>query len=148
MRRFGALTLAGGVALAILQLGPTVSNAQGPDPVRWRSDYPAARREAAETGKPLFLDFGFEGCPWCHKLDNETLREPSVARMLNNSYVPLKIDVMDPVNRRLVQSLRLEGFPTVITASPEGRVTTLQEGFVNARGMRALLARGLKRVEE
>src|SRR5262245_3665361 len=58
----------------------------------WRHDYNAARTEAAETGRPIMIDFGTESCFWCKKLDLTTFRDPAVASLLNEQFVALKVD--------------------------------------------------------
>src|SRR5688572_29135614 len=60
--------------------------------VQWRQDYNVARKEAAEKGRPLLIDFGTESCFWCKKLDLTTLRDPAVVAVLNESFVTLKVD--------------------------------------------------------
>ena len=60
--------------------------------VRWRPDYAAARKEAAATGKPMLLDFGSENCSWCRKLDSTTFRDRSVIELLNDRFIPVKVD--------------------------------------------------------
>jgi thioredoxin-like negative regulator of GroEL len=95
--------------------------------VEWRRDYASARREAAEKDRPLLLDFGYDGCVWCQRLDAQTLRDASVARSLNGQFVPLRIDVhKDP---DLAERLRIQAYPTVVLASPEGKILDVIEGF-------------------
>src|SRR5438105_12516743 len=81
--------------------------------VDWRTDYNAARKEAAEKGRPILLDFGFEGCTYCRKLDATTFRDAEVIKRLNACFIPLRIDIeKDP--RRLAEQLGLQKYPTVV----------------------------------
>src|SRR5712692_986242 len=59
--------------------------------VQWRHDYTAARREAVEKSRPLFLDFGTQNCFWCRKLDVTTFRDPTIVGILNDRFIPLKV---------------------------------------------------------
>src|SRR5580698_7029158 len=95
--------------------------------VNWRRDYAAARKEATETGKPLLMDFGTAGCMWCRKLDATTFRDPRIVKTLNERFIPLKIDADREI--RLVQALGIESYPTIVLASPEGKVLGRQVGF-------------------
>src|SRR5438067_2367502 len=60
--------------------------------IAWRDNYNAARKEAKDRGIPLVLDFGTDNCFWCKKLDETTFRDPTVATVLNEQFIPLRID--------------------------------------------------------
>jgi thioredoxin-related protein len=110
--------------------------------VDWRTDYNAARREAAEKGRPILLDFGYEGCTFCRKLDATTFRDPEVIKRLNASFVALRIDIeKDP--RRLAEQLGLQKYPTVVFATPEGHVLGSIEGYQEPGPFQANLDRVL-----
>lgn len=116
--------------------------AQAGDPViQWRKDYNAARKEAAEKGKPLFLDFGTEECYHCRRLDQITFRDPRVVQMLNENFVPIKIDA----NREpaLTQALRIQVYPTMILAGNDGKILGVLEGYHEAPKLSEHLVRGV-----
>jgi thioredoxin-like negative regulator of GroEL len=105
------------LALSCLFLAPRLSDAQE---VKWRYDYSSARREAESKGLPLLLDFGTVGCGWCVKMDATTLREPAIVKMLNEQFVPLKLD--GNKETALVQALQIESYPTFVLAGPDGKI--------------------------
>jgi thioredoxin-related protein len=107
--------------------------------VKWRTDYAAARKEAAETGRALLLDFGTEACFWCKKMDATTLRDPKVAKVLNERFVPVKLD--GNAHPRLTETLKVEGFPTLILATPDGKVIGRHAGYATVEQLTALLAK-------
>jgi thioredoxin-related protein len=88
--------------------------------VEWRPDYESARREAADKNRPLLLDFGTENCFWCKKLDAVTFRDDRVVKKLNAQFVSIKIDAGR--YRELVKYLQIEAFPTMVFASPDGKL--------------------------
>jgi thioredoxin-like negative regulator of GroEL len=95
--------------------------------VDWRSDYNAARKEAAEKNRPIILDFGFESCVFCQKLDATTFRDADVVKRVNARFIALRIDIRkDPT---LSDKLGLQMFPTVVFASPEGHILGKIEGY-------------------
>jgi thioredoxin-related protein len=107
--------------------------------VEWRQDYQKARQEAADKSRPLFIDLGTDNCFWCKQLDARTFKEPGVAAILNERFVPLKIDASrDP---RLADALRVQNFPTLVFANSEGRILGYQEGFVEAAALKEVLER-------
>jgi thioredoxin-related protein len=111
----------------ILSLVLCPSSFVAAEEVDWRADYNAARKEAAEKGLPIVLDFGYEGCQFCRKLDATTFRNAEVVKRLNDRFVTLRIDIQrDPA---LSEKLGLQLFPTVVFASPEGHILGKIEGY-------------------
>jgi thioredoxin-related protein len=114
--------------------------------VDWRSDYNAARKEAAEKGRPLVLDFGFETCAFCRKLDSTTFRDPEIVKVLNTKFIPLRIDIeRDP--RHLAEQLGLQKYPTVVFATPDGHVLGSVEGYQEPGPFQENLGRVLEVVQ-
>src|SRR6266545_294292 len=112
--------------------------------VQWRYDYNTARKEAEQKGLPLVLDFGTENCFYCKKLDETTFREPTVARTMNEQFVPLKIDAnRDP---ELTRQLRVERYPTLVFAGPDGKILGTMEGYQPAERFSEYLQRALASV--
>ena len=112
--------------------------------VQWRTDYNKARQEAVDKGRPLLLDFGTENCFYCKKLDATTFRDPTVVSVLNKSFIPLKIDAER--NAALADALRVERYPTLVLAAPDGKILATQEGYLEALRCHELLQRALASV--
>src|SRR5437762_4352553 len=99
----------------------------GAQEVQWRHDYNEARREALEKERPIILDFGTENCFWCKKLDAVTFHDAEVVRRVNGQFVPLRIDAGKEAV--LAEKLGIQVYPTVVLASPEGKILARIEGF-------------------
>jgi tetratricopeptide (TPR) repeat protein len=112
-------------------------------PIRWRHDYVQARAEAVEKKMPLFLDIGTEACYWCKQLDLRTFVHPEVAGLLNKRFIPLKIDARQEENVDLVRQLRIQSYPTLVYARPDGRILGYQEGFLGDGALKEQLLRVL-----
>lgn len=112
--------------------------------IQWRYDYAKARQEAEREGKPLILDFGTKHCTWCVKLEAETLNVPTISRIINERFIPLKIDADEqPI---LTQKLYVTSYPTVILADSDGRILGTMEGYKEAPAFQEILQRALARV--
>jgi thioredoxin-like negative regulator of GroEL len=109
--------------------------------VAWRYDYNRARQEAADKSLPIMLDFGTETCFWCKQLDTRTFTDPEVRALLNERFIPLKVDA----NRHadLAEKLNIRNYPTLVFASSDGRILGYQEGFVEAPKLKEHLTRTL-----
>jgi thioredoxin-like negative regulator of GroEL len=121
------------------------ANATIAQEVTWRHDYASARKEATETGKPLLMDFGTEACVWCRKLDATTFRDPRIAKLLNERFVPVKIDANREM--RLTQALAIDSYPTIVLASSEGKILGRHVGYAEIQELNALLAKAPPRQE-
>jgi uncharacterized protein YyaL (SSP411 family) len=62
------------------------------NPVDWRPWGDAALTEAMEKDRMIFLSIGYATCHWCHVMEKESFEDPSVARVLNADYIPIKVD--------------------------------------------------------
>lgn len=133
-------TLVSGTTLGLIVLALRVSPAPAQD-VQWRPDYGAARREAAENKRPIALILSAEYCGWCKHLDATTLRNPEVVGLLNERFVPLKVAGDDPRNAYLVNGLRIQGYPAIVTISTGGTVRETHEGYLDVPDFLALLRR-------
>jgi thiol:disulfide interchange protein len=107
--------------------------------VRWRTDYAAALKESETTGRPLFVDFYTPACVWCQRLDATTFRDPAVASMLNERFVPLKIDGNQTL--WLVQALGIQRYPSTVIAAPDSTIRSTHTGYVDANQMAVDLRR-------
>jgi thioredoxin-related protein len=125
------------VLLTFMTVGPLSAQE-----VQWRYDYTAARREAKEKQRPIVMDFGTSNCFWCKKLDASTFRDPGVVRQLNEQFIPVKIDAEREPG--LAQTLRIQSYPTLVFAAPDGRILGSHEGFVEAARFSQQLSRALK----
>jgi thioredoxin-like negative regulator of GroEL len=129
--------------LAVAVLAGLAGSAQAQQ-IHWRYDYNAARKEAAEKSLPLVLDFGTQNCFWCQKLDENTFSDPAVAQVMNAKFIPLKINAeREPA---LAQALRINAYPTVVLAGPDGKILGTVEGFQDAVRFHENLQRALAAV--
>ncbi len=88
--------------------------------IHWRSWSEEAFQEAVQQDKPIFLVISSSWCQWCHIMDETTLSEASVIAIVNNDYVPIRIDsdLRPDINMRYNQN----GWPSVVLLSSEGEI--------------------------
>ena len=99
-------------------------------PVHWYEWGPEAFSTAKREDKPILLDIGAVWCHWCHVIDRESYENPEVAQIINESYIPVKVDVdvrpdIDRRYQEVVQALTGQGgWPLTVFLTPEGEVMT------------------------
>jgi thioredoxin-like negative regulator of GroEL len=109
--------------------------------VHWRHDYNEARREATAKNRPILIDFGTENCFWCKKLDITTFRESAIIEALNERFIPLKVDAQK--NSGLAGALRIQSYPTLVLAAPDGKILGTLEGYMEGPRLQEHLQRTL-----
>ncbi|HIB73556.1 MAG TPA: thioredoxin domain-containing protein [Candidatus Marinimicrobia bacterium] len=76
-----------------------LSNEQSPyllqhadNPVDWYPWGKEAFEKAKELDRPIFLSIGYSTCHWCHVMEHESFEDDSVAKLLNDSFISIKVD--------------------------------------------------------
>ena len=62
------------------------------NPVDWYPWGEEAFEKARREDKPVFLSIGYSTCHWCHVMAHESFEDPGIAAILNEHYVPVKVD--------------------------------------------------------
>lgn len=97
------------------------------NPVHWQPWDAAALAEARDRDVPIFLSVGYAACHWCHVMEEESFEDPEVAAVLNEHYVPIKVDREErPDVDRIYQTIcqlvtRSGGWPLSAWLTPDGR---------------------------
>ena len=70
--------------------------------------------------KPILLSIGAVWCHWCHVMDRTTYGNPEIAALINERYIPIRIDndLRPDINDRYNQG----GWPSTVFLTPAGHV--------------------------
>jgi uncharacterized protein len=97
------------------------------NPVDWYPWGGEAFARARAEDRPVFLSVGYAACHWCHVMERESFESEEVARMLNESFVSIKVDReerpdIDRVYMSACQAMTgTGGWPLTIIMTPEGK---------------------------
>ena len=61
-------------------------------PIDWYEWGESAFGYAKSQDKPILLDIGAVWCHWCHVIDRESYENPETAKIINEHFVPVKVD--------------------------------------------------------
>ncbi len=95
------------------------------NPVDWYPWGEEAFAAARKWGKPIFLSIGYSTCHWCHVMERESFEDPVVAALLNEVFIPIKVDReerpdIDGVYMSVCQILTGSGgWPLTIAMTPD-----------------------------
>ena len=96
------------------------------NPVDWYPWGKEAFREAKERDVPIFLSVGYSTCHWCHVMARESFADSEIAHLLNEHYVPVKVDREErpDVDSYYMTATNLltqrGGWPNSVWLTPEG----------------------------
>jgi len=62
------------------------------NPVDWLPWGDEALARARDRDVPLFVSIGYSACHWCHVMEHESFEDPRTAALLNECFVPVKVD--------------------------------------------------------
>jgi uncharacterized protein YyaL (SSP411 family) len=62
------------------------------NPVDWHPWGDEAFARARAEDKPIFLSIGYSTCHWCHVMEHESFEDASLAELLNEHFVSIKVD--------------------------------------------------------
>lgn len=112
---------------------------QPPVEIAWHTDPATASREAAARQVPVMLYFTFAECYHAKRFEKSTLRDERVLTLLGKRFVCVKLDV--PQHKDVAERLGIEGFPTMVFVTAEGRKLEKLVGFQEVGAFRAALTR-------
>ncbi len=98
----------------------------GEDPVHWQPWSEATLQKARELNRPLLISIGYFSCHWCHVMQRESYQDPALAKLLNEHFVPVKVDrELEPaLDAHLIEFVELTrgqaGWPLNVFLTPDG----------------------------
>lgn len=96
----------------------------------WRTDYEQAIADAKTQNKPVIATVTAVWCGACRQMQQLTLKDPQVARVIEERFVAVSIDGDQRAD--LVSSLGISAFPTTFVIDAQGKVIHRWVGFQNA----------------
>ncbi len=95
------------------------------NPVDWYPWCEEAFDKAEREDKPVFLSVGYATCHWCHVMEHESFEDADVAKLLNEHFVPVKVDReerpdVDALYMSVTQALTGHGgWPMTVLMTPD-----------------------------
>src|SRR5262252_9520313 len=97
------------------------------NPVDWYAWSPEAFERATKEDKLVLLSIGYSACHWCHVMEHESFENRSIAKLMNDRFVSIKVDReerpdLDHIYQTVVQLTgRSGGWPLTVFLTPEQR---------------------------
>jgi uncharacterized protein YyaL (SSP411 family) len=105
--------------------------------VAWQPWGSAAFTRAREEAKPVLLSIAAAWCRWCHEMDRTSYADRSIVALINERFVPIRVDADDRPD--ISERYSLGGWPTTAFLNADGEI--LAGGtFVPLERMSSVLA--------
>jgi uncharacterized protein YyaL (SSP411 family) len=97
------------------------------NPVNWYPWRSTFLEKAQDENKLLIISIGYASCHWCHVMAKESFEDETVAKVMNSSFINIKVDReerpdIDQIYMRALQLIKGEGgWPLNVVALPDGR---------------------------
>jgi len=97
------------------------------NPVHWYSWGEESLKKAKSENKPIFLSVGYSSCHWCHVMAHESFEDESIAQIMNENFVNIKVDReerpdIDDIYQKVCQMTTGQGgWPLSVFLTPDQR---------------------------
>lgn len=98
-----------------------------------------ARKQAGIEGKLLFIDFHATWCSPCKWMDQTTFRDEHVAKVLNDNFVSVKVDIDEIAGYELKNTYDVKYLPTMLIFNSQGQLLDRVEETLSPRKLLVLL---------
>lgn len=113
--------------------------------INWLS-YDEGLKKAKEENKHVFIDFTTAWCGYCKKMEREAFADPKVIDLLNNHFVPVRVDgdskdTLDIDGYQITEKdltrreYGVSGYPTFWWLKPDGSKLGRQPGYQTTEWM-------------
>ncbi len=114
------------------------------DAVQWQLWSEEILAQAERKQKLIFISSGYFACHWCHVMQRESFQHETIASLLNNGFIPVKLDRelspdLDAHLFEFVEKTRgVAGWPLNIFLTPQGH-PLFGSGYLSADEFLALI---------
>jgi hypothetical protein len=60
--------------------------------MKYQTNYDEAIKKAKKEKKPVMLVLSSTTCPWCRKMENQTLKNAIINKQIQENFIPLALD--------------------------------------------------------
>ncbi len=95
------------------------------NPVNWEEWSKETLKKAEDEDKPIIVSIGYSSCHWCHVMEKESFEDTSVARLMNEYFINIKVDReerpdVDQIYMDAVHSMGVSGgWPLNVFLTPD-----------------------------
>jgi len=115
--------------------------------VAFLTDYKRAQAASAASGKPIFLDAYTTWCAPCKKMEQEVFTDPGIKTLLEEDFIPLRLDMEKEPGLTLARQLNVAYYPTLLVLN-EGKELHRSVGFLDVVALTAFAKTSLNPTQQ
>ncbi len=127
------------IFLILFIISGLFSSSKFTEEMKYETNYEIALNKAKNENKNLMMLVTSESCPWCRKLERQTLRKEDINDIIQKSYIPLNVD-QDLKN--YPKNFEVKYVPTVyFIDSKSGKIIQKSVGYKNKKEFSNILGK-------
>ena len=127
------------IFLILFIISGLFSSSKFTEEMKYETNYEIALNKAKNKNKNLMMLVTSESCPWCRKLERQTLRKEDINDIIQKSYIPLNVD-QDLKN--YPKNFEVKYVPTVyFIDSKSGKIIQKSVGYKNKKEFSNILGK-------
>lgn len=97
------------------------------NPVDWKAWKQETLDKAKSENKLIIISIGYSACHWCHVMEEESFENDSVAKLMNDNFISIKVDREErpDIDQIYINAVQLmtgkSGWPLNCIVLPDGR---------------------------
>lgn len=103
----------------------------------WSTSIEESLQEAAESGKPVLMEFTAPWCAYCKRMEKTTFTDPAVAARIEQEFVCVQVNADE--HTELTEELGIEGLPTILIVSSDLKIQQKIKGYQTPKALMAEL---------
>ncbi len=124
--------------LLVLSAGASSTTAAQSNDVQWYGFEEGLAKSKSE-GKIVYIHFYSEICQYCKEMDMNTFQDKKVVKLLNDRFVPIRID--SDKNYKIAYKFNIRPVPDNWFLNGSGERVYRQLGYIDARSLSSVLTK-------
>ena len=105
--------------------------------MNYEDNYKVALEKAKKLNKPIMMVASEVSCPWCRKLERQTLKKKKIDTLIKENFIPLSVD-KDLLN--YPSKFNVKVVPTIFFINPKDETVILKVlGYKNKKDFKEIL---------
>jgi thioredoxin-related protein len=97
------------------------------DTLKWYS-FEEGMALGPSQGKKVYIHFRADWCQYCHTMEQQTFRNPTVVKFLNQNFISVKVDT--DREKKVSETFRVKGLPDNWFVSESGDIIGHRPGYI------------------
>ncbi|MBU1053572.1 MAG: thioredoxin fold domain-containing protein [Proteobacteria bacterium] len=112
------------------------ANTFATDDIKWHK-YDEAKKLCNNNQEKLFIYFYSDSCRYCREMENKTFKDKTVTDILNNNFIPVKINGDN--ERNLTFTYKVRGWPGLLFVDDKEEVIFKHLGYIPPEMFKSIL---------